>query len=244
MPPYRTQLQRALTSGITWLDPREPPPPELVNDGVQSSSGHRGALAIENNGFGRQQLAHHVRSPPTNGHPRFTIREPDRNVLPPLSVEAEISIVQDTAKVAVTQHFWNDSDAPLREAAFTFPLPADCTVTDFSCRIGTKKIIRGAVMPREEARESFDRHLRNSDRAAALLNQETPEIFTTTLGNVPEKTKVRIDITYITLLKHRFVKSRNLTTLTIPPRTSRRDTERRQKGVSASPPQRLISVRG
>jgi hypothetical protein len=148
--------------------------------------------------------------------PSFTVEQQGRNVLPPLSVAVDASIVQDTARVAVTQRFRNDSSIPIKEAAFTFPLPAGCTVTDFSCRIGTNKIIRGTVKPREEAREAFQNHIRNHDTAAGLLEQDTSEIFTTTLGNIPEGTEVRVNLTYITILKHRFADGRNATTLTLP----------------------------
>lgn len=116
------------------------------------------------------------------GFPSFTVQEPGRNVLPPLSVTVDASIVQDTAKVAVTQLFWNDLDVPIKEAAFTFPLPAGCTVTEFSCRIGINKIIKGTVKPRQEARDEFRRHIRDHNTAAGLLEQDTPEIFTTTPG--------------------------------------------------------------
>ncbi|KAL2166651.1 hypothetical protein VTG60DRAFT_2347 [Thermothelomyces hinnuleus] len=241
MPRHWRGSDKVFTAGISW-DPREPLPAEFINDSYNPIPGHpdrrpdlpgqelaashyaerppsvpRDSLAVGIHDFksGMTRPAVGVRGASTS-LPRFTVQEPGRNVLPPLSVTADVSIVQDTAKVAVTQLFWNDSNAPLKEAAFTFPLPAGCTVTDFSCRIGTKRVIRGAVMPKEEARESFDRHLRNEDNAVALLDQETPEIFTTTLGNVPERTKVRVHLTYITLLKHRFVDSKNLTTLTIP----------------------------
>lgn len=148
--------------------------------------------------------------------PRFTVQEQGRNVILPLSVTVDASIVQDTAKVAVTQLFWNDSSVPIKEAAFTFPLPNGCTVTDFSCRIGRNKNIKGSVKPRKEAREAFRNHIHARDTTAGLLEQDTPEIFTTSLGSVPEKTKVKVNLTYITLLKHRFADSRSVTTLTLP----------------------------
>ncbi|KAK4099568.1 hypothetical protein N658DRAFT_498274 [Parathielavia hyrcaniae] len=154
--------------------------------------------------------------------PSSTVQEQDRNILPPLSVEVDASVLQDTAQVAVTQRFWNDSTVAIKQAAFTFPLPAGCTVTDFTCQFGTRKIIRGSVKPREEAREEFQRHIRRHDTGTGLLEQDTPEIFTTTLGNIPAKTKVKVNLTYITILKHRFADSRNVTTLTIPTYIARR----------------------
>ncbi|KAL2264050.1 hypothetical protein VTK26DRAFT_2836 [Humicola hyalothermophila] len=239
------------TAGIVW-DPREPLPAELLhsygtgNTGPGHSEDWVDDLAIRPSGNGQQHesivqlpgqlntgraaipqalvavTASSVAGPTKRVLPRFTIQEPGRNVLPPLSITVDASIVQDTARVTVTQLFWNDSSKPIKEAAFTFPLPAGCTVTDFSCRVGTHKTIRGTVKPREEAREKFEKHIRTHDTAAGLLEQDTPEIFTTTLGNVPEDTKVKVTLTYITLLKHRFADSKTVTTFTIPTFIARR----------------------
>jgi len=148
--------------------------------------------------------------------PSLTVQKQGRNVLPPLSVAVNASIVQDTARVSVTQNFWNDSTVPIKEAAFAFPLPAGCTITSFSCTIGTNKTIEGIVKPKEEAREAFDRHIRQHNTAAGLLEQDNPEIFTTTLGNIPDQTTVRIELAYISILKHRFTDSKNVTTLILP----------------------------
>ncbi|KAK0652451.1 von Willebrand factor type A domain-containing protein [Cercophora newfieldiana] len=148
--------------------------------------------------------------------PAFTVQELDRNVLPPLSISFDASIVQDTAKVSVTQTFWNDSRHPIKEASYTFPLPAGCSVTEFSCRIGTNRIIKGDVKPKKEARAAFDRHIRTKDTGAALLEENTPEVFTAFLGNIRSKTRIKVNIVYITVLKHRFGDRLGTTTLTIP----------------------------
>ncbi|KAK3297357.1 von Willebrand factor type A domain-containing protein [Chaetomium fimeti] len=236
----RDGLGRIFAAGIVW-DPEEPLPEELQDDGMFSSGGEsqdvldvvpfRKGLSAAGHGYGRfgglnQVSVDHSSQPAaatwpiggtkSNKLPRFAVQEQGRNVLPPLSVTADASIVQDTAKVTVTQLFWNDSGVPIKEAAFTFPLATGCTVTGFSCRIGTNKIIKGAVKAKEEAREAFRHHIRHHETAAGLLEQDTPEIFTTTLGNVPERTKVKVELTYITVLKHRFSDTKNTATLTLP----------------------------
>ncbi|KAK4096716.1 hypothetical protein N658DRAFT_333945 [Parathielavia hyrcaniae] len=224
---------RVFTAGIVW-DPREPLPGELqpgYGDGTfgrhlsklsgglaqvprfEHSDGHVG----QPSGTGGIQLSQHIQAATLWPNlPSSTVQEQVPNILPPLSVEVDASVLQDTAQVAVTQLFWNDSTVAIKQAAFTFPLPAGCTVTDFTCQFGTKKIIRGTVKPREEARDNFQRHIRGHDTGAGLLEQDTPEIFTTTLGNIPAKTKVKVNLTYISVLKHRFADSRTVTTLTIP----------------------------
>ena len=117
--------------------------------------------------------------------------------------------------MTITQLFWNDSDYVIPKCSYTLPLPAGCTVTDFTCRIGRDKVVKAKVKPKEEARNAFDSAIRN-DRSAGLLEQATTEVFTTTLGNIPKRTKLRAEISFVTLLKHGFANRSSTTTLTIP----------------------------
>jgi hypothetical protein len=124
-------------------------------------------------------------------------------------------VVHDTAKVSVIQTFLNDTNNIIPEGAYTFPLPAGCTVVEFSCRVGSARIVRGRVKPKLEAREAFDNAARRN-QPAGLLEQDTPEIFTTKLANIPADTKLQAEISFITLLNHRFSEHSAITTLTIP----------------------------
>jgi hypothetical protein len=124
-------------------------------------------------------------------------------------------IVHDTAKVSVTQTFLNNTHNVIPKGAYSFPLPAGCTVVGFSCRVGSTRIVRGRVKPKLEAREAFDNAARRN-QLAGLLEQATPEIFTTTLANIPADSKLQAEISFVTLLKHRFSEDTVITTLTIP----------------------------
>jgi hypothetical protein len=73
----------------------------------------------------------------------------------------------------------------------------------------------GVVKPRKMAREDFECHL-YTGRAAGLLEQNTPEVFTATLGKIPADTKVTVEVSFITLLKNHFGDSKGITTLNIP----------------------------
>ena len=196
-----------VVAGIVW-DPREPPPPELL--GYSSSFSVVQPQPVEP-ACARPQNINGVH----NHSGDFVIRELNRNILPPLSVSLNGRIIQDTAKITVTQLFWNNTKTAIRRGSYTFPLPAGCTVTDFSCRVASNRIVRAKVKPKQEARDAFDQGVRK-DRTAGLLEQDTPEIFTTTLGNIPANTKLKAEISFITLLKHRFAGSTTTTTLTIP----------------------------
>ena len=184
--------------GIVW-DPREPLPHDI-------DPGHDAPPVF----FNPQP----VRVPIVL--PTLTVQEYDRNVLPPLSISLDGCIVQDMATITATQVFWNDSPAVINKACYTFPLPTGCAITEFNCRIGKNRLLKGEVKPKIQAREEFQNHIRHTDTGAALLEQDTPEIFTASLGNIPEKTKVTVSLTFITFLKHHFHDRQGTTTLTIP----------------------------
>ena len=196
-------------AGIVW-DPREPVPRELLREiNVENYRPHWEQRRRQH-GWNVNQFPQ-LPPPPED----IIIREPGRNILPPLSISLRANVVQDIAQVSVTQLFWNDSDYVIPKCSYTLPLPAGCTVTDFTCRIGRDKVVKAKVKPKEEARNAFDRAIRNN-QSAGLLEQATPEVFTTSLGNIPTRTKLRAEISFVTLLKHGFANRSSTTTLTIP----------------------------
>ncbi|KAI0905822.1 von Willebrand factor type A domain-containing protein [Ustulina deusta] len=147
--------------------------------------------------------------------PTTVVKELNRNVLPAVSVSIEVRITGDVAEVTAKQLFWNDADTLIREGSYTFGLPNGCTVTGFTCRIGNKKVLKATARPKVEAQMEFQRALA-SHTTAALLEQNTPEIFTSSLGNIPPNTRIKTEIKYATILQRRFGDHRNTTTLTIP----------------------------
>jgi hypothetical protein len=183
-----------------FFDPREPPPP-----------GYWGPLSPVHPGPDPAAPA----PQPPHRHANGAHQPPTRGVLPPRSILVTAQIVHDTAKVSVTQTFLNDTSNVIPKGAYTFPLPAGCTVVEFSCRVGSTRIVRGKAKPKLQALEAFDNAAR-SNQPAGLLEQDTPEIFTTTLANIPANTKLQAEISFITLLKHRFSEGSAVTTLTIP----------------------------
>lgn len=94
----------------------------------------------------------------------------------------------------VAQVFTNNTDTAL-EAIYVFPLPSEATVTDMELRIG-ERIIRSVVKEREEARQEYET-ARTQGRKAALLDQERPNIFTTSVANFQPGETVRIRFTYL-----------------------------------------------
>ncbi|KAN0087219.1 von Willebrand factor type A domain containing protein [Elaphomyces granulatus] len=161
-----------------------------------------GAPADQRPGQGQQEAAENLR-PEAGGF------------LPPISTKVEASIVLDVAKVSCSQSFENNSNTLIPQASYTFPLPTGCTVVNFCCLIGTDRRLIGMARPNAEATGTFEDAVRRN-AAAGLLEQNTPEIFTSRLGNIPANTQVKAELSFIIQLKQRALNEFCFTTLSLP----------------------------
>jgi hypothetical protein len=126
-----------------------------------------------------------------------------------------VNVVHDAATTTATQLFHNSSDVAIQEAAYSFPLPAGCSVTAFTCRRGRNQVINAKIARKEDARGEFQNAVQ-ANRTAGLVEQNTPDVFTIQLGNIPAKTKLKAEITFISLLKYTSSEECSTMTLTIP----------------------------
>jgi Ca-activated chloride channel family protein len=113
------------------------------------------------------------------------------------NVRAEVSGFM--SRVRVTQEFQNNF-ADKIEAVYAFPLPHGSSVDDFTMRIGDR-VVRGKMMKREEARETYEA-ARTLGRVASLLDQERPNIFTQSVANILPGEKITIEISYVETLRY------------------------------------------
>lgn len=104
------------------------------------------------------------------------------------------------AKTKLMQTFTNSATHPIKEAKYCFPLYDGSAVISFSCRIGNERLLKGVVKAKEEAKSDYQEAIVRQ-RVAALLEEHTPEVFETSLGNIPAQTTVRVEVCYITELK-------------------------------------------
>lgn len=103
------------------------------------------------------------------------------------------------ARVTVRQRFKNPFHEKI-DARYTFPLPHDSAVDEMTMAIGDLKI-RGAIKEHEEARALYDLAIRQG-RAASLLDQERPNIFTQSVANIEPGKEIDIEIKYVSLLPY------------------------------------------
>jgi len=103
------------------------------------------------------------------------------------------------ARVKVTQTFHNPFDEKI-EAVYVFPLPHNAAVDDMTMVVGERRIV-GIIKKRAEARRIYEQAVRRG-ATASLLEQERPNIFTQTVGNIPPGEEVDIEISYVDVLAY------------------------------------------
>ncbi|HNQ35890.1 MAG TPA: VIT domain-containing protein, partial [bacterium] len=117
--------------------------------------------------------------------------------IPLVGVKATGTITGRTARIRVCQRFVNREKKAI-EAVYKFPLPEAAAVCGFTIRVGEKTIV-GSVEARDEAFEKYDRALAEGD-GGFLLDQERPNIFTLSVGNVKPETEVVVETEYVETL--------------------------------------------
>uniref|UniRef100_A0A8D2KV27 Poly [ADP-ribose] polymerase n=1 Tax=Varanus komodoensis TaxID=61221 RepID=A0A8D2KV27_VARKO len=111
-----------------------------------------------------------------------------------------VSLMYSVAAVVVFQMYENQTGSPI-EAKYVFPLDDTAAVCGFEAFIKEKHII-GEVKEKEEAHREYREAVREG-HGAYLMDQDAPDIFTVSVGNLPPSTKVLIKITYITELSYK-----------------------------------------
>ncbi len=97
-------------------------------------------------------------------------------------------------RVDVVQTYRNPFAEPI-EAVYTFPLPENSAVDDFSMRIADR-VIRGEIQKRADAKKIYDA-AKAQGHTAALLEQERPNIFTQSVANIAPGESIEVTIRYV-----------------------------------------------
>ena len=112
-----------------------------------------------------------------------------------VSVDAEISKL--CARVSIAQRFVNRESQPI-EAVYVFPLDEGAAVCGFEAMIDGRLVV-GEVKEREDAFRSYDDAMERGD-GAFLLDEERPDVFQASVGNLPPGKEVLLKLTYVTEL--------------------------------------------
>ncbi|KAJ7682902.1 von Willebrand factor type A domain-containing protein [Mycena rosella] len=118
--------------------------------------------------------------------------------LPLLNVRVEASLKELAAQVKLTHTYGNDADVAI-EAIYSFPIPVRAAVCSFVMvkQDGTRVI--GRIEEKTEAREKYETAI-SQGKQAALMEQESPDVFKIAVGNIQPEEQVQIELIYATTL--------------------------------------------
>jgi len=127
--------------------------------------------------------------------------DPDRvRPAPLVGTEINVSISGIVVRTRVRQVFRNP-DKVWTEAIYTYPLPPDSAVDRLRMTVGGR-VIDGRIAEKIAARQAYTQAKR-SGRKASLVEQQRPNIFTTSLANLGPGESVTVEIGFQELLSYR-----------------------------------------
>jgi Ca-activated chloride channel family protein len=118
--------------------------------------------------------------------------------VPLIHTDAVLDVRGLVASATVTQQYANSTTQPI-EAVYAFPLPHDAAVYDMEIRVGNR-VIRSVVRERQEAKRVYDA-AKSAGKRAALLEEERPNIFTTSIANIMPGDRIDVRIRYVEPLR-------------------------------------------
>jgi len=107
--------------------------------------------------------------------------------------EVSISVAGPIVRTTVKQTFHNVSGQCV-EGLYVYPLPEMSAVDTLKMTIGSRVIV-GEIREREQARKDYEQ-AKSEGRKAALVEQQRPNVFTTSVSGVMPDEDVTIEIAY------------------------------------------------
>src|SRR5205823_4278305 len=118
--------------------------------------------------------------------------------VPLFHTDVAIDVRGLVASATVEQQYANSSSEPI-EAVYIFPLPHDAAVYDMEIRIG-ERVIRSVIREKEEAKRVYAA-AKSEGKRAALVEEERPNIFTTSVANIMPGDHVDVRLRYVEPLR-------------------------------------------
>jgi len=118
---------------------------------------------------------------------------------PALDTDVHIQITGMIARVTVKQKFHNDG-TDWKEGIYVFPLPENAAVDQLRMHIG-ERIIEGQIREKQQAKKEYQQ-AKASGKRTSLVEQERPNIFTTSVANIGPDEDIVIEITYQQVVRY------------------------------------------
>ena len=100
---------------------------------------------------------------------------------PNLATEASFRVAGVVARATVRQRFQNATDGWV-EGVYVFPLPENAAVDHLLMKVGEREI-EGQIREREQAKPEYQQ-AKSEGKKASLVEQERPNLFTTSVANL------------------------------------------------------------
>ena len=133
----------------------------------------------------------------TRGSLLFKTKHVGRYIPAPLlKTDVRISVTGVIARTILTQEFVNPSREKddWAEGIYVFPLPETAAVDHLRMRIGERTIV-GEIKERAEAKKVYEQ-AKQEGKGASLVEQERPNMFTTSVANIAPGDKITVEIEY------------------------------------------------
>ncbi len=118
---------------------------------------------------------------------------------PLVSTDVAIEVAGIVSRARVTQRFRNPT-ALWREGVYVFPLPDQAAVDRLRMQVG-ERIIEGRIQERGAAKATYEAAKREG-RKASLVEQERPNLFTTSVAHLGPGEEVVVTIEYQETLRY------------------------------------------
>ena len=112
---------------------------------------------------------------------------------PTLKTDVQITVTGVIARTIVKQEFTNQGK-DWAEGIYVFPLPETAAVDHLRMIVG-ERLIEGQIKERAEAKKVYEQAKQEGKRAS-LVEQERPNIFTTSVANIAPRDRITIEIEY------------------------------------------------
>ncbi|XP_014186365.1 protein mono-ADP-ribosyltransferase PARP4 isoform X2 [Haplochromis burtoni] len=117
--------------------------------------------------------------------------------LPLQAVHVKCKLMDLLSQVIIFQKYTNMSSVPI-EAKYVFPLDDSAAVCGFEAFINGKHVV-GQVKEKEKARKEYKQAIEKG-HGAYLMDQDAPDVFTISVGNLPPGATVLIKVTFVSEL--------------------------------------------
>lgn len=119
------------------------------------------------------------------------------HLLPMLESNIDVSIEGDMATVAITQTFVNDAQVPM-QAEYLFPLNQIAAVYAMEMVIGDE-VVTAVIKEKAKAEATF-KAAADEGKAAALLTQHRPNMFTQKIANLMPGLPIMVTLRYVQMV--------------------------------------------